>query len=37
MFRLVKEQKIDSKEVEGGSDGKLCFNLEGLYGKVHEF
>ena len=26
MFRLVKGLKTDSKEVEGGSDGKLCFS-----------
>ena len=38
MLRLVKGQKTDSKEVEGGScmrgsDGKLCFN-EKEKGKV---
>ena len=26
MFRPVKGLKIDSKEVEGVSDGKLCFS-----------
>ena len=26
MFRLVKGLKTDSKEVERGSDGKLCFS-----------
>ena len=25
MFGLIKGLKADSKEVEGGSDGKLCF------------
>ena len=38
MLRLVKELKIDGKEVEGrrsmrGSDGKLCF-IEKERGKV---
>ena len=33
MFRLVKGLKTDSKEVEGGSDGKLCFS-EKERGKV---
>ena len=33
MFRLVKGLKTDSKEVEGGSDGKLCFSEKGR-GKV---
>ena len=26
IFRLVKGLRIDCKEVEGGSDGKLCFS-----------
>ena len=26
MFRVVIRLKINSKEVEGGSDGKLCFS-----------
>ena len=26
MFKLVKGLKTDSKEVEGGSDRKLCFS-----------
>ena len=25
MYRLVKGLKTDSEEVEGGSDGRLCF------------
>ena len=33
MFRLVKGLKVDSKEVEGASDGKLCFGEMGR-GKV---
>ena len=33
MFRLVKGLKTDSKQVEGGSDGKLCFS-EKERGKV---
>ena len=33
MFRLVRGLKTDSKEVEGGSDGKLCFS-EKERGKV---
>ena len=33
MFRLVNGLKTDSKEVEGGSDGKLCFS-EKERGKV---
>ena len=33
MFGLVKGLKTDSKEVEGGSDGKLCFS-EKERGKV---
>ena len=44
MFRLVKGLNIDSKEVDGGSDGKLCFcvrrkreSVEGLNGKDHEW
>ena len=37
MFRQVKGLKTDSKEVEGGSDGKLCFSeKEGLYVEDHE-
>ena len=27
MFGLVKGQKIDSLEVDGGSDGRLCFSV----------
>ena len=33
MFRIVKGLKTDSKDVEGGSDGKLCFS-EKERGKV---
>ena len=33
IFRLVKELKTDSNEVEGGRDGKLCFS-EKERGKV---
>ena len=41
VFRRVRGLKINSKEVEGGSDGKLFFcesecSLRGLYGKDHE-
>ena len=42
MLRLIKGLRTDSKSVEGGSDGNLCFSekkrvrLEGLYGKDHE-
>ena len=33
MFRLVRGLKTGSKEVDGGSEGKLCFN-EKERGKV---
>ena len=36
MFRPVKGLKNDSKEVEGGSDGKLCFS-EMERGKVWNY
>ena len=41
VFRRVRGLKIDSKEVEGGSDGKMFFSenersLRGLYGRNHE-
>ena len=26
IFRLVRGLKTDSKEIEGGGDGKLCFS-----------
>ena len=38
MFRLVNGLKTVSKDVEGGSDGKLCFSEKerGTHGKDHK-